>query len=150
MASMIDLMRFYIDKMLREVGGMKVLMVDAETLKIVSTVFSQSEILEQEVYLVQRLDAEKGEQLFHLKVWGCCIAHIPPRLGRTDHTQVHKPQGSQRRLVWSNLEINAAVGGAIVGRAQLTQRAAVRVWCAGGVLHAAHARKHCAVAAGAP
>ena len=65
--------RFYIDKMLREVPGMKVLLLDADTTRSVSTVYSQSEILEQEVYLVERLDADKGEQLFHLKVMhGTC------------------------------------------------------------------------------
>ena len=47
---------------------MKVLLLDAETTKIVSTVYSQSEILEQEVYLVERLDVERKEQLLHLKV----------------------------------------------------------------------------------
>ena len=47
---------------------MKVLLLDADTTRSVSTVYSQSEILEQEVYLVERLDADKGEQLFHLKV----------------------------------------------------------------------------------
>ncbi|KAK9839536.1 hypothetical protein WJX81_008245 [Elliptochloris bilobata] len=59
--------RFYIDKMLKEVPGMKVLLLDADTTTSVSTVYSQSEILEQEVYLVERLDADKGDQLFHLK-----------------------------------------------------------------------------------
>ena len=49
---------------------MKVLLLDADTTRSVSTVYSQSEILEQEVYLVERLDADKGEQLFHLKVGG--------------------------------------------------------------------------------
>ena len=62
------MLRQYIDRMLREVSGMKVLLLDAETTKIVSTVYSQSEILEQEVYLVERLDVDRGEQLFHLKV----------------------------------------------------------------------------------
>lgn len=46
----------------------KVLLLDPETTKIVSTVYSQSEILEHEVYLVERLDADRGEQLFHMKV----------------------------------------------------------------------------------
>ena len=61
-------LRSYVDRMLREVPGMKVLLLDSETTRVVSTVFSQSEILEQEVYLVERLDGESGEQLFHLKV----------------------------------------------------------------------------------
>jgi len=54
--------------MLKEVPGMKVLLLDADTTRIVSTVYSQSEILEQEVYLVERLDADRRDQLFHLKV----------------------------------------------------------------------------------
>jgi hypothetical protein len=65
---LIDILRSYIDRMLREVRGMKVLLLDAETTKIVSTVYSQSEILEHEVYLVQRLDTEVSEQLLHMKV----------------------------------------------------------------------------------
>ena len=40
----------------------------SETTRTVATVYSQSDILEQEVYLVERLDrAEPGDQLFHLK-----------------------------------------------------------------------------------
>ena len=46
----------------------QVLLLDAETTAIVATVYSQSEILEREVFLVQRLDIDRGEQLFHLKV----------------------------------------------------------------------------------
>ena len=57
---------------------MKVLLLDADTTRSVSTVYSQSEILEQEVYLVERLDADKGEQLFHLK------AGPPPRRSARD------------------------------------------------------------------
>ena len=38
--------------------------------QVVSTVYSQSDILEQEVYLVERLDQDRGDQLFHLKVCG--------------------------------------------------------------------------------
>ncbi|EIE27427.1 SM/Sec1-family protein [Coccomyxa subellipsoidea C-169] len=59
--------RFYIEKMLKDVKGMKALLLDTETTRIVSTVYSQSEILEQEVYLVEKLDADPGEQLLHLK-----------------------------------------------------------------------------------
>ena len=64
---LVALIRSYVERMLADVPGMKVLLLDAETTKIVSTVYSQSEILEQEVYLVEKLDDEKGDQLFHLK-----------------------------------------------------------------------------------
>ncbi|KAL0041923.1 hypothetical protein WJX79_009001 [Trebouxia sp. C0005] len=62
-----SVVRYYVDRMLKEVPGMKVLLLDADTTRIVSTVYSQSEILEQEVYLVERLDADRRDQLFHLK-----------------------------------------------------------------------------------
>ncbi len=61
-------LRSYVERMLKEVPGMKVLLLDPETTKVVSAVYSQSEILEHEVYLVERLDADRGEQLFHMKV----------------------------------------------------------------------------------
>lgn len=61
------ILRFYIDKMLKEVPGMKVLVMDSETTQAVSMVYSQSEILEQEVFLVEKLEANSGEHLLHLK-----------------------------------------------------------------------------------
>lgn len=65
---LVGVVRFYIDKMLKQVKGMKALLLDAETTKIVSLVFSQTEILQQEVFLVERLDSDKTEKLMHLKV----------------------------------------------------------------------------------
>lgn len=60
-------LRFYIDKMLKDVQGMKVLVLDADTTQAVSMVFSQSEILEQEVFLVEKIEAVPSEKLLHLK-----------------------------------------------------------------------------------
>ena len=61
-------LRFYVDKMLKDVQGMKVLVLDADTTQAVSMVFSQSEILEQEVFLVEKIEAVPGQKLLHLKV----------------------------------------------------------------------------------
>ena len=72
-----SVVRYYVDRMLKEVPGMKVLLLDADTTRIVSTVYSQSEILEQEVYLVERLDADRRDQLFHLKVFLQLHAALP-------------------------------------------------------------------------
>lgn len=72
-----SVVRYYVDRMLKEVPGMKVLLLDADTTRIVSTVYSQSEILEQEVYLVERLDADRRDQLFHLKVLALLNAEFP-------------------------------------------------------------------------
>ena len=73
--------RYYIEKMLKEVTGMKAMLLDSETTRIVSTVYSQSEILEQEVYLVEKLDSDPGEQLLHLKVRTICRSTAVRRQG---------------------------------------------------------------------
>ncbi|CAG0902418.1 unnamed protein product [Darwinula stevensoni] len=66
----------YIGKMIDESGpGMKVLLMDKETTSIVSTVFAQSEILQREVFLFERLDGPaRREAMRHLK----CITFIRP------------------------------------------------------------------------
>lgn len=62
------IVRSYIERALRDVPGMKVLLLDADTNRTVSTVLSQSDVLDQEVYLVERIDDEaRREALPHLK-----------------------------------------------------------------------------------
>jgi len=64
----VAIVRSYLIRALREVSGMKVLLLDGETIRIVSTALSQSDILDQEVYLVERIDSERrGGELLHLK-----------------------------------------------------------------------------------
>jgi hypothetical protein len=124
-ADLVAVLRFYVDKMLREVPGMKVLLLDQDTTRVVSTVFSQSEILEQEVYLVEKLEAEKGDQLFHLKVGagGC-------RGGPAGSRGCWRAPPPPARLCAAPAHLPAAA-------------------CAGGVLPAAHPREHCSHPAGA-
>ncbi|KAK9800267.1 hypothetical protein WJX73_010485 [Symbiochloris irregularis] len=66
-SDVISVVRFYIEKVLKQVKGMKVLLLDPETTKIVSLVYGQTEILKHEVFLVERLDSERKDQLLHLK-----------------------------------------------------------------------------------
>ncbi|OWR55084.1 vacuolar protein sorting-associated protein 45 [Danaus plexippus plexippus] len=55
--------------------GMKVILMDKETTSIVSMVFSQSEILQKEVYLFERIDSHsKWDDLKHMK----CIVFLRP------------------------------------------------------------------------
>lgn len=69
----IEAIRGYIDRTISGDGkcrGMKVLLLDAATTQIVSCVYSQTEILANEVYLVARLDDNKQHNLqsqSHLK-----------------------------------------------------------------------------------
>lgn len=61
----IQAIRTYIDRIVAGDGkckGMKVLLLDAATTQIVSAVYSQTEILSNEVYLVARLDDTKQQQ----------------------------------------------------------------------------------------
>ncbi|XP_022331631.1 vacuolar protein sorting-associated protein 45-like [Crassostrea virginica] len=65
----------YISKMIEESGpGMKVLLMDRETTSIVSMVYAQSEILQKEVYLFERIDSSGRETMKHLK----CITFLRP------------------------------------------------------------------------
>jgi hypothetical protein len=49
---------------------MKCLILDSETSGIISLIFSQSEILEFEIFLVERLDKVKNIQFFcGLRIW---------------------------------------------------------------------------------
>jgi vacuolar protein sorting-associated protein 45 len=71
----IEAIRGYIDRVVSGDGkcrGMKVLLLDAATTQIVSCVYSQTEILSNEVYLVARLDDPKQQKSpSHLK--GVCF-----------------------------------------------------------------------------
>ncbi|EFN56021.1 hypothetical protein CHLNCDRAFT_22879 [Chlorella variabilis] len=99
-ADLVEVVRYYVDKMLREVPGMKVLLLDAETTRVVSTVFSQSEILEQEVYLVERLDADKGDQLFHLKAV-CFLRPTRENIARM-RRELRDPRFGEYHLFFTN------------------------------------------------
>ena len=62
--------RAYVDRIVSDPNnpGMKVLLLDAETTKTVANVYSQTEILDRDVFLVERLDQARGhEPMRHLK-----------------------------------------------------------------------------------
>lgn len=57
----------YITRMIKESGaGMKVLLMDKETISIVSMVYAQSEILQKEVYLFELISNKGRETMKHL------------------------------------------------------------------------------------
>ncbi|CAH0595263.1 unnamed protein product [Chrysodeixis includens] len=74
--NVVQAVKLYITKMTEESGpGMKVILMDKETTSIVSMVFSQSEILQKEVYLFERIDSHsKWDNMKHMK----CIVFIRP------------------------------------------------------------------------
>ncbi|XP_050069314.1 vacuolar protein sorting-associated protein 45 [Anopheles maculipalpis] len=74
--NVIRAIQMYIDKMISDAGpGMKLLMMDRETISIVSMAFAQSEMLQKEVFLFERLDSVRSnEKLKYLK----CIVFVRP------------------------------------------------------------------------
>ncbi|KAF4531830.1 hypothetical protein B566_EDAN000856 [Ephemera danica] len=74
--NVLQAVKLYITKMTEESGpGMKLLLMDKETTSVVSMAFSQSEILQKEVYLFERIDVtSQQEHMKHLK----CIVFIRP------------------------------------------------------------------------
>ncbi|XP_045539095.1 vacuolar protein sorting-associated protein 45 [Papilio machaon] len=74
--NVIKALKMYITKMTEESGpGMKVILMDKETTSIVSMVYSQTEILQKEVYLFERIDnPSKFDNLKHMK----CIVFLRP------------------------------------------------------------------------
>ncbi|KAG6476642.1 vacuolar protein sorting-associated protein 45 homolog isoform X1 [Zingiber officinale] len=64
---LISLVRDYIGRMLQDIPGMKVLILDSQTVSIVSVAYSQSELLKKEVFLVELVDSMSKETMSHLK-----------------------------------------------------------------------------------
>ncbi|XP_075479566.1 vacuolar protein sorting-associated protein 45 homolog [Primulina tabacum] len=66
---LITVVRDYINRMLQDISGMKVIVLDSHTVSIVSVAYSQSELLQKEVFLVELVDSisMSKEPMSHLK-----------------------------------------------------------------------------------
>mmetsp|Transcript_21447 Transcript_21447/g.55201 ORF Transcript_21447/g.55201 Transcript_21447/m.55201 type:complete len:634 (+) Transcript_21447:87-1988(+) len=62
-----QVVRDYISRIVTSVPGMKALVLDSETTGIVSLVYTQSQILQQEVFLIDTLHAPHPDRMPHLK-----------------------------------------------------------------------------------
>ncbi|KAK2117628.1 vacuolar protein sorting-associated protein 45 [Saguinus oedipus] len=92
----------YISKMIEDSGpGMKVLLMDKQTTGIVSTVYTQSEILQKEVYLFERIDSQNREIMKHLKA----ICFLRPTKGNVDYMiqELRRPKYSIYFIYFSNV-----------------------------------------------
>eukprot|EP01132_Coremiostelium_polycephalum_P000849 gene849-1058_t len=65
--NVISAIQEYIKRMLNNIQGMKVLILDKETAGIISMVYSQSEILQKEVFLFEMIDNKSSEKMLHMK-----------------------------------------------------------------------------------
>ncbi|XP_036297763.1 vacuolar protein sorting-associated protein 45 isoform X3 [Pipistrellus kuhlii] len=92
----------YISKMIEDSGpGMKVLLMDKETTGIVSMVYTQSEILQKEVYLFERIDSPNRETMKHLKA----ICFLRPTKENVDYLiqELRRPKYSIYFIYFSNV-----------------------------------------------
>ncbi|KAL4556499.1 hypothetical protein LXL04_039154 [Taraxacum kok-saghyz] len=95
--------RDYINRMLQDISGMKVLILDSQTVSVVSVVYSQSELLQKEVFLVELVDAisMSKESMSHLKA----VYFLRPTSENIQHLkrQLAKPRFGEYNLFFSNM-----------------------------------------------
>ncbi|XP_077362359.1 vacuolar protein sorting-associated protein 45 [Festucalex cinctus] len=92
----------YISKMIESSGtGMKVLLMDKETTSVVSVVYTQSEILQKEVYLFERIDSHGRESMKHLKA----VCFLRPTKDNVEHLiqELRRPKYSVYFIYFSNV-----------------------------------------------
>ena len=102
--SVIQASRFYIDKIVGDssISGMKVLLLDAETTQGVAMVYSQSQVLERDVFLVERLEkARTHEPMPHLKA----AVFVRPTRENLEllKAEVAEPRFAEYHLFFSNV-----------------------------------------------
>ncbi|XP_054711867.1 vacuolar protein sorting-associated protein 45-like isoform X2 [Uloborus diversus] len=94
--------KLYVNKMIDDCGsGMKVLLMDKETISIVSMAFAQSEILQKEVFLFEMLDVVRSEPMKHLK----CIVFLRPTKENIEllACELKYPRYGQYYIYFSNI-----------------------------------------------
>ncbi|CAN4076163.1 unnamed protein product [Withania somnifera] len=95
--------RDYINRMLQDISGMKVLILDSSTVSAISVVYSQSELLKKEVFLVELVDSisMSKESMSHLKA----VYFLRPTSENIQHMrrQLAKPRFGEYHLFFSNI-----------------------------------------------
>lgn len=107
--NVVQSVRQYVDKMVQNAGpGMKILLMDQETTSAISNVYSQSEIMQKEVYLCDRLDNIKNrEPLRHLK----CLTFLRPTEENVSYLcmELKNPLYGSYFLHWTNVIAKAEI-----------------------------------------
>jgi len=92
----------YVDRIVedKELGGMKCLLLDGFTTKIVTTAYSQTQILEKEVYLVEAL-GKPHEPMLHMKA----AVFVQPTAANIAHLvkEVRAPRYAEYHLFFTNV-----------------------------------------------
>lgn len=93
--------RDYVTKMIDDTPGMKILLLDQETTSVVSLVYSQTEILQKEVYLTERLEVQTREAMPNLKA----VVFIRPVQESINalKKELSSPKYSEYHIYFSNI-----------------------------------------------
>lgn len=80
---------------------MKILLLDSETVTIVSTAITQSALLNHEVYLIDRLDNQNREKMRHLR----CLCFVRPSADSIQFLidELREPKYGEYNLYFSNV-----------------------------------------------
>ncbi|KAE8720957.1 Vacuolar protein sorting-associated protein 45-like protein [Hibiscus syriacus] len=100
---LVSAVRDYVNRMLQDISGMKVLILDSQTVSIVSVVYSQSELLQKEVFLVELIDSisKSEESMSHLKA----VYFLRPTSENIQYMrrQLSNPRFGEYHLFFSNM-----------------------------------------------
>ncbi|PQQ21869.1 vacuolar protein sorting-associated protein 45 homolog [Prunus yedoensis var. nudiflora] len=100
---LVSAVRDYISRMLQDISGMKVLILDSHTVSIVSVAYSQSELLQKEVFLVELVDSisKSRESMSHLKA----VYFLAPTSENIQYLRRHlvSPRFGEYHLFFSNI-----------------------------------------------
>ncbi|TYJ46416.1 hypothetical protein E1A91_A02G119500v1 [Gossypium mustelinum] len=100
---LVSAVRDYVYRMLQDISGMKVLILDSQTVSIVSVVYSQSELLQKEVFLVELIDSisKSKESMSHLKA----VYFLRPTSENIQYMrrQLSNPRFGEYHLFFSNM-----------------------------------------------
>ncbi|EOD40431.1 Vps45, SM superfamily protein [Emiliania huxleyi CCMP1516] len=96
----IQTVRDYVTRMCTDVPGMKVLVMDAETTGVVSMVFTQTQVLQHEVFMTDTIERQAGEKMPHLKA--CYFVRPTAENLRRIQSELREPRFGEYHLFFSN------------------------------------------------
>nr|DAD39959.1 TPA_asm: hypothetical protein HUJ06_014282 [Nelumbo nucifera] len=98
---LVSAVRDYINRMLQDISGMKVLLLDSYTVSVVSVAYSQSELLQKEVFLVELIGSKSKESMSHLKA----VFFLRPTTENIQYLrrQLASPRFAEYHLFFSNI-----------------------------------------------
>eukprot|EP00946_MAST-07B_sp_MAST-7B-sp1_P004100 g4100.t1 len=99
--SVIEAQRRYVERMLNDVDGMKMLLLDGQTTQMLAMIFSQTEVLQNQVFLTEKLAASRTERMMHLK--GVVYVRPTDENLRLLAKELKDPKYSEYHIFFSNI-----------------------------------------------